>query len=55
MNCVDLEAFPPLRIQIDEQLYTIPANAYMLQDDGLCVSKIGVTNDKFWILGVVFL
>lgn len=27
----------------------------MIQDEGICMTKIGATKDRFWILGVVFL
>lgn len=55
-NCSDIQSlFPTLSVQLDEILYTIPAEFYITKEQHLCFSKIGVTQDSFWVLGVVFM
>lgn len=54
-NCTNPSVFSDLDLQLDDHLYAIPAVFFVTSYDGICYSKIGVTTDKFWVLGVVFL
>jgi Eukaryotic aspartyl protease len=49
------DIFPPLVIQLNEHLYTLPASMYIIQDSGACYHRIGVSKDNFWTLGIAFL
>jgi hypothetical protein len=47
--------FSDIDLQIDDHVYAIPAVFFITSFEGICYNKIGVSADKFWVLGVVFL
>ena len=54
-NCTNPSAFNDLDLQIDDHVYAIPAVFFITSYEGICYNKIGLSADKFWVLGVVFL
>ncbi len=54
-NCSDPKIFSDLDLQIDDHLYKIPAPLFIRCLEDICLNRIKMKPEKFWVLGISFL